>query len=53
VAVFLTEKEEAPRIAEALKLVKSWLSIEESKTTFVIDQSLAELNAINEAFPSE
>lgn len=45
------KSEDAESIAEALSIIKSWLSID--RTVFVIDHSKAEANAIKKIFPGK
>ena len=51
VAEFICENEDAESIAEALRIIKSW-NIGWSPRYFMVDYSLAEINAIGEVFPN-
>ena len=51
VAEFICENEDAESIAEALRIIKSWNSGWNPRY-FMVDYSLAEINAIEEVFPN-
>ena len=51
VAEFICENEDAESIAEALRIIKSW-NIGWNPIYFMVDYSLAEINAIEEVFPN-
>ena len=51
VAEFICENEDAESIAEALRIIKSW-NIGWNPRYFLVDYSLAEINAIGEVFPN-
>ena len=51
VAEFICENENAESIAEALRIIKSW-NVGWNPIYFMVDYSLAEINAIGEVFPN-
>ena len=52
VAEFICENEDAESIAEVLRIIKSW-NIGWSPRYFMVDYSLADINAIGEVFPND